>query len=367
MEDAHIGGLDAAAAEIVGNSVAHWVSHTFGPGVYELYTDELRAMHERLHEELMDLLPAEADASIWVVIELDAVDTAVPCAVHPLYATVPAADTSGRWFAGMRIHRHDDGSPGVEADNDMVCHLLCALASYGGSVLVGVHQPREVIEHGAPESPLAAAARWRVEPVGSGLPQRQRPTLLISPGGPFDPAASAARMAVEITPPAGGPSNEWKAITGSLWDAPAAYDPTEWRETDPDCFLDALEQAALTLSRCPELSQPVVAAAIASNLRRAAGNAEAEGDSYIGAVLETAAAHVAGEQSLFEFTRALTASGQGDPTVLAVNAMGFIAYYWQAALTGALLLPTEDPTAEDDQSAGFQELRALIGRELSRR
>ncbi|MEV7465335.1 hypothetical protein AB0O20_02325 [Streptomyces kronopolitis] len=364
MTDTHGGGLDAASVEVLGGSVAHWVSHMFGPEVYELYSADLQAMHGRLHDELLGLLPEAPDASIWVWVELDVVDTSVACPAHPTYVDIPPPVLDGMWLAGLRIHRHSDSSPGVEADDDLVCNLLCALASYGGSVLIGVHPPRESAEQGAPEAPLVAGAKWRVDPVGTGLPQHERPTLMISRGGPLDHDRSPLRMAVDMTPPAGGPSAPWRAITGALWDAPDTYDTTEWRAADPDGFLTALEEAVSRLARCPELNHPVVMAATLAHLRQSVQTAEEKGDTYSRAVLAAAVAHQAHEYSLFTTARELSASGAVDPAMFAAEVVGFITYYWRAALAGTLLLPPPDPALDTDS---LNQLRALIGRTLSRR
>jgi len=362
MTDTHGGGLDAESVEVLGNSVAHWDSHMFGPEVYGLYMTDLQAMHERLHEELLGLLPEAADASIWVWVELDVVDTSVPCPVHPAYTHIPPPVLDGMWVAGLRIHRHDDGTPGVEADDDLVCNLLCALASYGGSVLVGVHPPRAAAEPNEPEAPLVAGARWRVEPVGTGLPEQERPTLMVSRGGPLDTDRPRLRTAVEMTPPAGGPSLEWKAITGSLWDIPETYDTTDWRAADPEGFLTALEAAVKRLIHCPELTHPVVTAAMVAHLRQSVQTAVERDDAYSRAVLAAAAAHQAHEYSLFTCAREMGASGTVDPAAFAMEAVGFITYHWRAALAGTVLLPPSDPALDKDS---LDQLRALIGRVLT--
>jgi hypothetical protein len=363
MSDTHGGGLDAASVEVLGNSVAHWVSHMFGPEVYKLYMADLRAMHGRLHDELLGLLPEAPDASIWVWVELDVVNTSVPCSAHPAYAAVPLAVLDGMWVAGLRIHRHDDGTPGVEADSDLVCNLLCALASYGGSVLVGVHAPRAYAEQDAPESPLAAGARWRVEPVGTGLPEKKRPTLMVSRGGPLDPERSRRRMAIEMTPPAGGPSPAWRAITGSLWDVSEAHDVAEWQAANPEGFLSALEEAVTRLGSRPELCHPVVKAAIVAHMRQSERTADDTGDVYARAVLATAAEHLDDVYSLFAAARGLGATGSADPATFAADVVGFITYYWGLALAGTLLLPPPDPERD---CGGLEQLRALIGREVGR-
>jgi len=363
VNDQDPGGLDAAAIEVLGGSVGHWVAHMFGTEVYELYTADLQAMHGRLHEELLDLLPQAPDASLWATISLEPYNTSVECSAHPQYIAVPPTDVDGCWRASVRIHRHEDGSPGVEADDDTVCSLLTALASHGGFVTVSVHPPLASAALLAPEAPAAVGASWRVESVGAGLPQLERPTVLASEGGPMDTRASALRMAVDMTPPAGGPSAVWKAITGSLWDGPGAHDTEAWRTADPQGFLLGLEEAVERLERLPELRHPLALAAGVAHLRNCESIAEGQGDAYTRAVIAAAAAHMAGEFSLFDCARKLAKTGSVEPAQFAHEAVGFVAYLWQNMMGGILLLPAPDDAAKAD---ALMRLRALIGRELGR-
>jgi hypothetical protein len=97
--------------------------------------------------------------------------------------------------------------------------------------------------------------------------------------------------------------------------------------------------------RCPELSHPVVNAATVAHLRQSERIAEESGDAYARAVLAAATAHQAGVFAV-RHGPGLGAAGAVDPATFAGDVVGFITYYWRAALAGTLLLPPPDPAVD---------------------
>ena len=355
-------GLDDDSVEVLGQLGMHWVSHMYGPDVYETYSAEVDAVHERLHAEVLDLLPRPADASLWLLFDLQVVDMSLDCPAHPQFARLPAPDAAGRWQRAVRLHRHDDGSPGVEADSTVVCRLLGALATFGGQVSASVHPPRPQARYGAPETPAQAGARWRVAPLGRGLPEPDRPTIMEA--WPAEEPRSALRDAVDMTPPAGGPTPAWSAVTASLWDVPVSPRDEQWIEDRPEEFLAALEEGMTRLQGRPELNRPLAAAAYTVRLGLVADqldDAEDRETAHQQLVLRAAAAHLCGRASLFTFARELQARQLDPAAPFARSAAGYVTEYWRRALAGTVLLPEADTEQPD-----LVPLRALIGRELRR-
>lgn len=357
-------GLDDGCVDVLGQCGMHWVSHMYGPDVYEAYSAEVDAVHERLHGEIHDLLPRPADASLWVVVDLDVVDMSIDCPAHPQFARLPVPDAAGRWRRAVRLHRHDDGSPGAEANDTVVCRLLGALATYGGQVSATVHPPRPEARNGAREAPAQAGANWRVAPLGVALPEPDRPTIMEAwpTGSPH--TRSALRDAVDMTPPAGGPTAAWRAVTACLWDVPVAPRDAQWIETQPKDFLAALEEGMKRLEALPELNRPLAAAAYAVRLELAADQLDDDADGgYEQLVLRAAAAHLGGRASALAFARAYEAREFGPAAPFAQAVVGHVTEYWRRAQAGTVLLPETGTEAERQDPT---RLRALIGRELRR-
>jgi len=336
------GQITETDADLIQGSVQHWASHMFAPPVYEAFTEQVRAAHERLHEEIDALLSAEPSSALLVTVTVSAADTTVNCDRHALYRSLPAATEQGHWHAGWWLHRHDDGTIGTEAGQSLTCNVLAALAGYGGTVTVCTLPSAGP---GSAETTTSPVQWWCVEPVGAGLPVADRPTLL----GIFDDREPDP---VDAMPDLAGAGPLVRALAGTLVDAPVSTDG--WQESDPAGFIDTAGNAVTRLARHARLAHPLARMAVLDQIGKRTGNdSPGETISWPEAVASAAHLLLRGEMTLRDAAEAVLSEPNAEAAEFADDVAGLITAFWQMHLGGYLLLPRR---SDDQQKAGRNRL-----------